>query len=231
MTTAHASSFPAGAVLRSYCGPYCALSRPVPFRPARAEVHLESDALRARHARRRHAAASARRRRSEPRADGVRRGQARGTRVQRRFVRMLILEGARRARSSSSRRRSTARSRRTSSACPRRRPRRRSRRRARGKRSPTGCFGGGRLAALSIADLARLACIATPQFAVLIGEVAAQRALELAWGSARPAARQRLTSRRAAAAGRRRAPFAARGGGARVARSRTSPARRVAAVA
>jgi hypothetical protein len=40
-------------------------------------------------------------------------------------------------------------------------------------------IGGGRLAAIT--DLARLATIATPQFAVLIGEVAAQRALELAW--------------------------------------------------
>ena len=45
---------------------------------------------------------------------------------------------------------------------------------------------GGRLAACSIADLARLACIATPQFAVLIGEVAAQRALELVWVAAGP---------------------------------------------
>jgi hypothetical protein len=42
-------------------------------------------------------------------------------------------------------------------------------------------LGGGRLAACSIAELSRLACISTPQFAVLIGEVAAQRALELAW--------------------------------------------------
>jgi hypothetical protein len=42
-------------------------------------------------------------------------------------------------------------------------------------------IGGGRLAACAIVDLARLATIATPQFAVLIGEVAAQRALELAW--------------------------------------------------
>jgi hypothetical protein len=41
--------------------------------------------------------------------------------------------------------------------------------------------GGGRLAACSITELARLACISTPQFAVLIGEVVAQRALELAW--------------------------------------------------
>jgi hypothetical protein len=47
-------------------------------------------------------------------------------------------------------------------------------------------LGGGRLAAWSIADLARLASIATPQFAVLIGEVAAQRALELAWTAAGP---------------------------------------------
>jgi hypothetical protein len=47
-------------------------------------------------------------------------------------------------------------------------------------------LGGGRLAAYAIADLAQLATIATPQFAVLIGEVAAQRALELAWVSAGP---------------------------------------------
>ena len=46
-------------------------------------------------------------------------------------------------------------------------------------------LGGGRLAACAIADLARLASIASPQFAVLIGEVAAQRALELAWAGAR----------------------------------------------
>jgi hypothetical protein len=46
--------------------------------------------------------------------------------------------------------------------------------------------GGGRLAACSISDLARLACIATPQFAVLIGEVAAQRALDLVWIAAHP---------------------------------------------
>ncbi len=47
-------------------------------------------------------------------------------------------------------------------------------------------LGGGRLAACSIADLARLACIASSQFAVLIGEVAAQRAIELAWGAGGP---------------------------------------------
>ena len=43
--------------------------------------------------------------------------------------------------------------------------------------------GGGRLAACSIAELARLAAVATPRFALLIGEVAAQRALELASGA------------------------------------------------
>jgi hypothetical protein len=42
-------------------------------------------------------------------------------------------------------------------------------------------LGGGRLGACSVADLARLATIATPHFAGLIGEVAAQRALELVW--------------------------------------------------
>lgn len=47
-------------------------------------------------------------------------------------------------------------------------------------------MGGGRLAGCSIADLARLAAIATPQFAVLIGEVAAQRALELVWAASGP---------------------------------------------
>ena len=40
-------------------------------------------------------------------------------------------------------------------------------------------IGGGRFAACSIGELAALAAIATPQFAVLIGEVVAQRALEL----------------------------------------------------
>ena len=46
--------------------------------------------------------------------------------------------------------------------------------------------GGGRLSACSISDLARLASIATPQFAVLIGEVAAQRALEYVWTESGP---------------------------------------------
>jgi hypothetical protein len=47
-------------------------------------------------------------------------------------------------------------------------------------------LGGGRLSACSISDLARLACIATPQFAVLLGEVAAQRALEHVWSTTGP---------------------------------------------
>src|SRR5688572_10572321 len=47
-------------------------------------------------------------------------------------------------------------------------------------------LGGGRLAACSIADLARLACIATPHFAGLIGEVAAQHALEHVWDASGP---------------------------------------------
>jgi hypothetical protein len=43
-------------------------------------------------------------------------------------------------------------------------------------------IGGGRLAACSIAELSRLASVATPVFAALIGEVAARRAVELASG-------------------------------------------------
>jgi hypothetical protein len=45
---------------------------------------------------------------------------------------------------------------------------------------------GGRLGACSIHDLARLATIASTQFASLIGEVAAQRALELGWATRGP---------------------------------------------
>jgi hypothetical protein len=41
--------------------------------------------------------------------------------------------------------------------------------------------GGGRLSACSVAELARLAAIASPQFAVVIGEVAAELALESGW--------------------------------------------------
>ena len=47
-------------------------------------------------------------------------------------------------------------------------------------------MGGGRLAGWPITDLARLAAIASPQFAVLIGEVAAERALELVWAARGP---------------------------------------------
>jgi hypothetical protein len=47
-------------------------------------------------------------------------------------------------------------------------------------------MGGGRLAGCAIADLARLAAIATPRFAVLIGEVTGERALELVWASRGP---------------------------------------------
>lgn len=47
-------------------------------------------------------------------------------------------------------------------------------------------LGGGRLAACSIDDLARLATISSTQFAMLIGEVAAQRALELVWATRGP---------------------------------------------
>ena len=45
---------------------------------------------------------------------------------------------------------------------------------------------GGRLGACTITDLARLATIASTAFASLIGEVAAQRALELAWATRGP---------------------------------------------
>jgi hypothetical protein len=45
---------------------------------------------------------------------------------------------------------------------------------------------GGRLGACSIQELARLSTIASAQFASLIGEVAAQRALELAWATRGP---------------------------------------------
>lgn len=46
--------------------------------------------------------------------------------------------------------------------------------------------GGGRLGACSIEELARLSTIASAPFASLIGEVAAQRALELAWATRGP---------------------------------------------
>jgi hypothetical protein len=46
--------------------------------------------------------------------------------------------------------------------------------------------GGGRLGACSVGDLARLAAIASPQFAVVIGEVAASMALEAVWAAVGP---------------------------------------------
>ncbi len=46
--------------------------------------------------------------------------------------------------------------------------------------------GGGRLAACSLVELARLAAIASPQFAVVIGEVAAELAIEGVWEAAGP---------------------------------------------
>jgi hypothetical protein len=47
-------------------------------------------------------------------------------------------------------------------------------------------MGGGRFAACAITDLARLAAIATPRFAAVIGQVAAQRALEQVWATRGP---------------------------------------------
>ena len=47
-------------------------------------------------------------------------------------------------------------------------------------------MGGGRLTACSIAELARLATIASQTFAALIGEVAAQIAIELMWEAGGP---------------------------------------------
>lgn len=41
--------------------------------------------------------------------------------------------------------------------------------------------GGGRLGGRSIAELARLACVATAQFALVLGEWAAQVAIEMSW--------------------------------------------------
>lgn len=45
---------------------------------------------------------------------------------------------------------------------------------------------GGRLTGLSVTELARLSTVATPQFAVIIGEVAAQVAFEMIWEQAGP---------------------------------------------
>lgn len=45
---------------------------------------------------------------------------------------------------------------------------------------------GGRLAGYSVAELARLSRIASPQFAALIGEVAAQVAIDMVWEASGP---------------------------------------------
>ncbi len=45
---------------------------------------------------------------------------------------------------------------------------------------------GGRLSSFTVAELARLACIATPQFAVALGELAAKVAAEMIWETAGP---------------------------------------------
>lgn len=47
-------------------------------------------------------------------------------------------------------------------------------------------MGGGRFSGCSIPELARLAAIASPQFAVLIGEIAAERALDQLWATSGP---------------------------------------------
>ena len=47
-------------------------------------------------------------------------------------------------------------------------------------------LGGGRLSGCAMTDLARLAAIATARFAALIGQVAAQRALEQVWAARGP---------------------------------------------
>ncbi|MEJ7597329.1 MAG: hypothetical protein WKG01_05405 [Kofleriaceae bacterium] len=153
---------------------------PIPFRSARAEVQLEADALilRMPDGRSRYVA-----------LDGMFAGTGDGvviaqndTRLERRFVRMLVLERA---------------AERTFVITP---P-------DHGAVAPNvvrvpeapadaavidggaweaitdWVMGGGRLAACAIEDLARLAVIASTQFAMLIGEVAAQRALELGWAT------------------------------------------------
>ena len=46
--------------------------------------------------------------------------------------------------------------------------------------------GGGRLGGRTVAELARLCRVATPQFAVIIGEIAAQAAVEAIWEQCGP---------------------------------------------
>jgi hypothetical protein len=47
-------------------------------------------------------------------------------------------------------------------------------------------LGGGRLSGCSVSELARLSLIASPQFATLIGEVAARVAMEMVWEASGP---------------------------------------------
>lgn len=47
-------------------------------------------------------------------------------------------------------------------------------------------MGGGRLSGCSVSELARLSLIASPQFATLIGEVAARIAIEMVWEARGP---------------------------------------------
>lgn len=46
--------------------------------------------------------------------------------------------------------------------------------------------GGGRLGGRTLTELARLACIASPQFAVALGEYAAKMAVEMTWDQGGP---------------------------------------------
>jgi hypothetical protein len=156
---------------------------PVPFRPARAEVHLESDELLIEMPggwMRRHPLDGV----ATTTADGVVAAKHEA-RVQRRFVRMLILErgGAQMFLITPPEQGAVAPN---VVRVPEAPPESAIVDARAWEALADWLLSGGRLGALSITDLARLACIATPQFAVLIGEVAAQRALELAWGSPGP---------------------------------------------
>ena len=153
---------------------------PVPFRPARAEVQLEPDALLLR--------MPDGRTRRHP-LDGVAAttsdGYVADPRLRRRFVRMLILER-------DGQRDIVITPPDQGAVAPNV---------VRVPEAPAEAavvdvrawealaewlVGGGRLAACSVVELARLTCIATPQFAVLIGEIAAHRALELVWAASGP---------------------------------------------
>lgn len=162
-----------------------------PWRPARAEVHLEGDALTI-------AMPDGRRRRHElhgcepftvdgcvaARGDAWQPGSESRRGVERRFVRMLVLERPARSASPSEITAVIVTPPDEGTVAPGV---------VRVPEAPGDAaivearvwealadfvLNGGRLAALAVAELARLAMIATPQFATLIGEVAAQRALD-----------------------------------------------------